>query len=365
MGVVQIESAGVVGLGTMGAGIAEVLARAGLRVHAVELDDTLLAAGRGRLEQSLQRAVDRGRLDATEQQAILERLSFTTSRGDLADADLVVEAVPERLDIKEALFRDVDGICPPETVLATNTSSLSVTAIAAASGRPGRVVGMHFFNPAPVMRLVEVVDTVLVDPDAVAAVHALVDRCGKTAVAVGDRAGFVANALLLPYLNHAARIVETQQASVPAVDAAMRELAGLPMGPLALMDLIGLDVCLPILDVLWDEFRTPRYAAAPLLRRLTTAGYLGRKTGRGWYSYAGTEPVPAVGTDSDEPYDAADLLVAHLADAARMADDRYATREDIDTAMRLGCGYPKGPFALLAEAGAEIEAAVHRAAAAR
>jgi 3-hydroxybutyryl-CoA dehydrogenase len=215
------------------------------------------------------------------------------------------------------------------------------------------------------MRLVEVVDTVLVDPDAVAAVHALVDRCGKTAVAVGDRAGFVANALLLPYLNHAARIVETQQASVPAVDAAMRELAGLPMGPLALMDLIGLDVCLPILDVLWDEFRTPRYAAAPLLRRLTTAGHLGRKTGRGWYSYAGTEPVPAVGTDSDEPYDAADLLVAHLADAARMADDRYATREDIDTAMRLGCGYPKGPFALLAEAGAEIEAAVHRAAAAR
>jgi 3-hydroxybutyryl-CoA dehydrogenase len=365
MGVVQIETAGVVGLGTMGAGIAEVLARAGLRVHAVELDDTLLAAGRGRIEQSLQRAADRGRLAADEHRATLERVHFTTGRGDLADADLVIEAVPERLDIKASLFREVDGSCPPETVLATNTSSLSVTAIAAATERPGRVIGLHFFNPAPVMRLVEIVDTVLVDADVVDAARALVERCGKTPVAVGDRAGFVANALLLPYLNHAARIVETGQASVASVDAAMTELAGLPMGPLALMDLIGLDVCLPILDVLWDEFRSPRYAAAPLLRRLTTAGHLGRKAGRGWYSYGGAEPAPAIGPDTDASYDGTDLLVAHLADAVRMSEDRYATTDDIDTAMRLGCGYPRGPFALLESVGAEVEAAVRQAAVSR
>jgi 3-hydroxybutyryl-CoA dehydrogenase len=362
MELVQIETAGVVGLGTMGAGIAEVLARAGLRVHAVELDEGLMDAGRARIELSLQRAADRGRLGADEQQATLGRLAFTIARADLADADVVVEAVPERLEVKAALFREVDEICPPETVLATNTSSLSVTAIAAATRRPGRVIGLHFFNPAPVMRLVEIVDTVLVDADVVDAARALVERCGKSPVAVGDRAGFVANALLLPYLNHAARVVETGQGSVAAVDAAMTELAGLPMGPLALMDLIGLDVCLPILDVLWEEFRSPRYAAAPLLRRLTTAGFLGRKTGRGWYSYAGGEPVPAAGRDEPTVYDATELLVAHLADAVRMADERYATVDDIDTAMRLGCGYPNGPFALLDSAGTDVQAAVRRTA---
>ena len=366
MDVVQIETAGVVGLGTMGAGIAEVLARAGLRVHAVEIDDGLLAAGRGRIEQSLQRAADRGRLESAEHRATLDRLVFTTSRSDLADADLVVEAVPERLDVKAELFREIDGICPAETVLATNTSSLSVTAIAAATNRPGRVIGLHFFNPAPVMRLVEIVDTVLVDADVVDAAKELVERCGKTPVAVGDRAGFVANALLLPYLNDAARVVETGQASVAAVDAAMTELAGLPMGPLALMDLIGLDVCLPILDVLWDEFRSPRYAATPLLRRLTTAGHLGRKTGRGWYAYnQGAEPVPSIGVGTDAAYDGTALLTAHLADAVRMAEERYATPEDIDTAMRLGCGYPQGPFGLLAAAGADVEETVRRTAAER
>jgi 3-hydroxybutyryl-CoA dehydrogenase len=345
---VEIDSAGVVGLGTMGAGIAEVLARAGLSVTAVEVDDALLSAGRSRLEKSLQRAVDRGRLDPAERDAVVGRLTFTTDRKDLAGAGLVVEAVPERLDVKTALFREVDAICGPETVLATNTSSLSVTSIAAGTGRAGRVVGMHFFNPAPVMVLVEVVDTVLTDPDVVDAVRDLVVRCGKTPVAVGDRAGFVANALLLPYLNHAAAMVETGSGTVAGIDAAVTAEIGLPMGPLALMDLIGLDVCLPILDVLWDEFRDRRYAATPLLRRLTAAGRLGRKTGQGWYRYDGSEPVPAVGpADAGQP-DVAALVDAHLADAVRMADEHYATPDDIDTAMRLGCGYPQGPFALLA-----------------
>jgi 3-hydroxybutyryl-CoA dehydrogenase len=345
---VKIDSAGVVGLGTMGAGIAEVLARAGLAVTAVEVDDGLLAAGRSRLDKSLQRAVDRGRLDPAERDAVVGRLTFTAERKDLAGADLVVEAVPERLDVKTDLFREVDAACGPDTILATNTSSLSVTSIAAGTGRPGRVVGMHFFNPAPVMALVEVVDTVLTDADVVDAVRDLVVRCGKTPVAVGDRAGFVANALLLPYLNHAAAMVETGAGTVTGIDAAVTAEIGLPMGPLALMDLIGLDICLPILDVLWDEFRDRRYAATPLLRRLTAAGRLGRKTGQGWYRYDGSEPVPAVGpADAAQP-DVTALVDAHLADAVRMADEHYATPDDIDTAMRLGCGYPQGPFALLA-----------------
>jgi len=292
---------------------------------------------------------------------VLGRVTFTTDRHELAASDLVIEAVPERLEVKSALFRDVDAICPAETVLATNTSSLSVTAIAASTGRPGRVVGMHFFNPAPVMGLVEVVDTVLTDADVVGSVRDLALRCGKTPVAVGDRAGFVANALLLPYLNAAAHVVEIRRATVTAVDAAMTELAGLPMGPLALMDLIGLDVCVPILDVLWEEFRDRRYAASPLLRRLTTAGHLGRKTGRGWYRYDGPEPVPAYGEGAPSSYDATGLLADHLADAVRMEQERYASREDIDAAMRLGCGYPKGPFELLDAATPEIVGRVEEA----
>jgi 3-hydroxybutyryl-CoA dehydrogenase len=200
------------------------------------------------------------------------------------------------------------------------------------------------------MNLVEVVRSVLADDAVVTAVRELADRCGKTPVVVGDRAGFIANALLLPYLNDAAHLVETERASVDGLDAAVRAATGLPMGPLALMDLIGLDVCVPILDVLWEEFRDRRYAAAPLLRRLATAGRLGRKTGQGWYRYDADEPVPAVGTSGgDKPVDAGGLIDAHLADAVRMVDDAYSTEADVDTAMRLGCGYPKGPFELLAE----------------
>jgi 3-hydroxybutyryl-CoA dehydrogenase len=347
---VTIETVGVVGLGTMGAGIAEVFARAGLQVVAVEVDDTFLDKGRGRLETSFQRAVDRGRLQPDGQQELLGRLQLTTDRSNLVAAQLVVEAVPEHLTSKAALFAELDEICPPETVFATNTSSLPVTAIAAGTQRPGRVVGMHFFNPAPVMRLVEVVRTVLSEDDVVDTVRDLAERCTKTPIVVDDRAGFVANALLLPYLNHAARLVETAQASVDGVDAAVREATGLPMGPLALMDLIGLDVCVPILDVLWEEFRDRRYAATPLLRRLAVAGRLGRKTGHGWYRYDAGEPVPTVDAAGiDKPFTADDLVDAHLADAVRMVDDGYACEADVDTAMRLGCGYPKGPFELLAD----------------
>lgn len=357
---------GVVGLGTMGAGIAEVFARGGLDVVAVEVDDRLLEAGRGRIGTALQRAVDRGRLDAAEHEQIGTRLRYTTARADLAGCDLVVEAVPERLEIKSSLFGELDGICPPHTVLATNTSSLPVTAIAAATDRPGRVVGMHFFNPAPVMKLVEVVRTVLADDDAVDAVVALAARCGKTPVTVGDRAGFIANALLFGYLNDAALMAERQHATVPAIDEAMKSGAGLPMGPLALMDMIGLDVCLEVLQVMYDETRDRRYAPAPLLKRLVIAGLLGRKSGRGYYRYDADAPTPALSFTVREPavasvrrgtsYVLETLLYPHLDDAVRMVDDNYATREDVDTAMRLGCGYPRGPFALLEEIGPKVVA---------
>ena len=361
----QIATVGVVGLGTMGAGIAEVFARGGLDVVAVEVDDGLLAAGRGRIGSSLTRAVDRGRLEAADRDAIASRLRFTTARQDLAGCDLVIEAVPERLDLKTNLFAELDGICPPHAVLATNTSSLPVTAIAAATGRPGRVVGMHFFNPAPVMKLVEVVRTVLADDDAVAAVADLATRCGKTAVVVGDRAGFIANALLFGYLNDAALMAERQHATVADIDAAMTG-AGLPMGPLALMDMIGLDVCLEVLEVMYDETRDARYAPAPLLKRLVLARLLGRKTGRGYYRYADGDPKPALSFTVDTPVRASvraqptyvleTLLYPHLDDAVRMVEDNYATRDDVDTAMRLGCGYPRGPFALLAEIGPKVVA---------
>jgi 3-hydroxybutyryl-CoA dehydrogenase len=288
---VEIRTAGVVGLGTMGAGIVEVFGRAGLDVVAVEVDERLLALGRERLERSLDRAVERGRLEAADREAIVGRVTFTTDREDLAAADLVTEAVPERLEVKTALFTELDRICPPSTVLATNTSSLPVTQIAMSTGRPDRVLGMHFFNPAPVMRLVEVVHTVVSDPEVTDAVRDLADRCGKKAVVVGDRAGFVANALLFGYLNAAALAAETRQASVEDIDAAVVASCGLPMGPLSLLDLIGLDVSLDVLETLFGETRDQRYAPAPRLRRMAVAGQLGRKTGRGYYRYDESPPV--------------------------------------------------------------------------
>ena len=363
---VDMETVGVVGLGTMGAGIAEVFARAGVRVIAVEIDEPLLAKGKGRLEGSLRRAVDRGRMQPDAQAATLDRIRFTTTRADLAAADLVVEAVPERLELKASLFQELDRICPASTVLATNTSSLPVTAIAAATGRPDRVVGMHLFNPAPVMGLVEVVRTVLAADDAVDSVVELARRCGKTPVLVGDRAGFIANALLFGYLNDAALMAEHQHAAVADIDAAITAGAGLPMGPLTLMDMIGLDVCLEVLEVMYDETRDRRYAPAPLLKRLVLAGLLGRKSGRGYYRYDEGSPVPALTFTVSPPvraslreqpsYVVETLLYPHLDDAVRMLEDNYATREDIDTAMRLGCGYPRGPFELLAEIGPKVVA---------
>ncbi|MGX5654223.1 3-hydroxyacyl-CoA dehydrogenase family protein [Geodermatophilus nigrescens] len=290
----ELTEVGVVGLGTMGAGIAEVLARAGLSVTAVEISEDALGRGRGHVEQSTDKAVSRGKLEPAERDAILGRIRFSTSLEDLASAELVVEAVPERMELKTDLFAKLDKICPPDTILATNTSSLSVTELSVATGRPSKVIGMHFFNPAPVMKLVEVVRTVVTEPSVIEDVEALAARLGKVDVTIGDKAGFIANALLFGYLNHAVSMYENRYASREDIDAAMRLGCGLPMGPLALMDLIGIDTAYEILDTMYKQSRDRLHAPSPVIKQMMTAGLLGRKSGRGFYTYAGRDSAEVV-----------------------------------------------------------------------
>ncbi|OHV37511.1 MULTISPECIES: 3-hydroxyacyl-CoA dehydrogenase family protein [Pseudofrankia] len=284
----------VVGLGTMGAGIAEVLARAGIEVIGVEKDDAGLDRGRGHLAHSTDRAVRGGKLTEPERDAVLGRIRTGTDLSAVAPARLVIEAIDEDLDEKKALFARLDELCSAETIFATNTSSLSVTELAAATGRPGRVVGTHWFNPAPVMGLVEIISTVVTDPTVLVDVTALVERVGKSAVTAGDRAGFIVDALLFGYLNNAVRMLEARYASREDIDAAMRFGCGHPMGPLALLDLIGLDTAYAILDSIYHTSRDHLHAPAPLLKQLITAGMLGRKTGRGIYTYAAPDSPEVV-----------------------------------------------------------------------
>ncbi|MFC6093354.1 3-hydroxyacyl-CoA dehydrogenase family protein [Saccharothrix lopnurensis] len=305
----QFSTVGVVGLGTMGAGIAEVLARTGVTVVAVDVDDAGLARGRDHLEHSTDRAVARGKLTAAERDDLLSRISYDTSLTALAGADLVVEAVPERMGLKAAVFTELDRICRPDAVFASNTSSLSITEIGVHTGRPGKVVGLHFFNPAPVLRLVEVVRTVVTEPDVVADVVAFVEGLGKAPVVIGDRAGFIANALLFGYLNHAVRMYESRYATREDLDAAMRHGCGYPMGPLALLDLIGLDTAYEILDTMYHQSRNRLHAPAPLLKQMITAGLLGRKSGRGFYTYDGTDS-PVVVPDALTPAATSDTAAA-------------------------------------------------------
>jgi 3-hydroxybutyryl-CoA dehydrogenase len=299
----------VVGLGTMGAGIVEVFAREGLQVVAVDRDQAAVDRGRGHLETSTGRAVARGKLAAADQSALMGRIVFDTDLKAMADVQLVVEAVPENLDLKRSIFGALDEICPPDTILATNTSSLSVTEIAVATARPGKVVGLHFFNPAPVMKLVEVVRSVVTEPEVVADVEAFAASLGKTDVTIGDRAGFIANALLFGYLNHAAAMYESRYASREDIDAAMKLGCGLPMGPLALLDLIGLDTAYEILDTMYKQSRDRLHAPTPIFKQMMTAGLLGRKTGNGFYSYNAPD-VPTVVADAHTPGDADEVSAA-------------------------------------------------------
>ncbi|RAO51100.1 3-hydroxybutyryl-CoA dehydrogenase [Micromonospora noduli] len=282
----EFSTVGVVGLGTMGAGIVEVFARNGIDVVAVEISAPALERGRATLKGSTDRAVAKGKLAEADRDALHERVHFAVGLEALHSVDLVIEAVPEHLDLKQRIFAELDRVCRPETILATNTSSLSVTEISVATSRPNQVIGIHFFNPAPVMKLVEVVRTVVTAPEVVADVEALCARLGKVDVTINDRAGFIANALLFGYLNHAVGMFESHYATREDIDAAMKLGCGLPMGPLALMDLIGLDTAYEILDTMYRRGgRDRRHAPVPLLKQMVTAGLLGRKSGRGFYTY--------------------------------------------------------------------------------
>jgi 3-hydroxybutyryl-CoA dehydrogenase len=301
----EINTLGVVGLGTMGSGIVEVAARNGIDVIAVEVDETALDRARASLRASTERAVARGKITADEREALQNRVVFAVGLEALHAVDLAIEAVPEHLDLKQKIFADLDRICKPEAILATNTSALSVTEISVATHRPDRVVGLHFFNPAQVMRLVEVIRTVVTSDGVVETVEALCSRLGKADVTISDRAGFIANALLFGYLNHAVSMYEGRYVSREDVDAAMREGCGLPMGPLALMDLIGLDTAYEILDTMYRRGgRDRRHAPVPLLKQMVTAGLLGRKSGRGFYTYE-RPGSPVVVPDEETPTGAA------------------------------------------------------------
>ena len=463
-----IREVAVIGLGLMGSGIVELIARSGRRVVAIEINQDFLDQGMARLHGSLHKAVTRGKLTDTAREEILTRIRPADSiAAGVANADLVIEAIPERMDLKRTLYAQLDEACRADAILATNTSSLSVTEIAGGTRYPARVAGLHFFNPAPVMKLVEVISTVLTSPDTSQALALLARDLGKTPVQVSDRAGFIVNALLVPYLNHAVRLLETAQATREDIDTAATAGLGLPMGPLTLLDLIGLDTSLAVLEVLQAEFGGTRYAPAPLLRKLCDARLFGRKSGRGFYDYRHPAPPVAAGDhdpasapvpaevalirDSDGPLDelasqitaagislaprpsagtglvivaadpkhrvldaalaaghpadvvgihftgAADgkpglaelvlpditaagtaakaaalmarlglpavtsrdrpgflteaLAYAQFNDAVRMFQDGYANPADIDTAMMLGCGYPRGPLQMLDDAG--------------
>jgi 3-hydroxybutyryl-CoA dehydrogenase len=282
----EINTVGVVGLGTMGAGIVEVFARNGLSVVAVEVNESALERGRANLTGSTDRAVAKGKLDPVKRDELVGRVDFQVGIDALHSVDFVIEAVPEHLDLKQQIFAELDRVCPPHAILATNTSSLSVTEISVATHRPNQVIGVHFFNPAPVMKLVEIIKTVVTSPEVVEDVEALCARLGKTDVTISDRAGFIANALLFGYLNHAVTMFEGRYATREDIDAAMKLGCGLPMGPLALMDLIGLDTAYEILDTMYRRGgRDRRHAPNPLLKQMVTAGLLGRKSGRGFYAY--------------------------------------------------------------------------------
>ena len=281
----EIGTIGVVGLGTMGAGIAQVCAQAGFEVVGRDVTPELCDAARARIDGYLARGIERGRLTEDERTAALGRLRTTTDLGDLASCDLVVEAIVEELEPKRELLRGLGRVVRPAAILATNTSALSVTAIAAATVRPDRVVGLHFFNPAPVLALVEVVRTVLVADEVVEAAVELVRRLGKEPIVCTDTPGFVVNRVLIPLLNDCVRVLDEAGVSPADLDTAMRAGASWPLGPCALVDLIGVDVHVHAAEALWRAFRDPRMAPPPRLRRMLEAGQLGRKSGRGFFDY--------------------------------------------------------------------------------
>ncbi len=281
----EIKKVGILGSGIMGAGLAEVAARAGYDVVVRSRSKASAEAMVASIDKGFAKAIERGKSTEEERAAVLGRILATDHLGGVADCDLVIESVVEDLAVKKALFAELEQIVKPGAILATNTSTLAVVEMAMVTQRPDKVVGIHFFNPAPMMKLVEVVRPITASDDTIATALAFAAACGKDGVEVEDRAGFIVNALLFPYLNNAVRMCEVGTASMESIDTAMKGGCNFPMGPFALLDLVGLDTSLAILDALHAEFADPNYAAVPTLRRMVAAGHLGRKTKRGFYTY--------------------------------------------------------------------------------
>lgn len=287
-----IEKIGVVGCGLMGSGIAEVAAKADFDVVVREITIELIETGRARIQKSLDRAVETEKLTAADRDGVWSRIRFSTELSALADRHLVIEAIVEEMEAKNELFSTLDALCGPETIFASNTSSLTITDMAAATQRPDRVVGLHFFNPVPVMGLVEVVRTIATSDEVFDSVFSFSEALGKKPVAAKDRSGFVVNLLLVPYLLDAIRQLERGVASVEDIDRAMTLGLGHPMGPLTLCDFVGIDTVYRISEIMFDEYREGRYAPPPLLKRIVSMGRFGRKTGKGFYDWSGDHPVP-------------------------------------------------------------------------
>jgi len=288
----EIRRVAVIGSGQMGSGVAQVAARAGLETVLFKMTEGPVDAGKQKIAKALQRDVEKQRCSEAELTATLGRLECTNSIHDLAECDLVIESIVEDMDEKKRLFGRLDDVVKEGGIFATNTSTLSVTALAETTRRPERVIGMHFFNPAPVMKLVEIVPTLRTDPSVLGAAQAFTERLKKTGVVVRDFTGFVVNRLLTPYMIDAMRTFQEGLGSITAIDSAMQLGANHPMGPLALADFIGLDIVFHMSSNLYEEYREPRFTPPPLLRRLVLAGYLGRKSGKGFYDYSKTPPAP-------------------------------------------------------------------------
>jgi 3-hydroxybutyryl-CoA dehydrogenase len=287
-----ITRVGVLGCGLMGSGIAQVSATAGCPTVVRDVGEPLLERGRAGIVKSLAKLVEKGKLEPAARDGALERLRFTTELTALADCDLVIEAVTEDLDLKNALWRELDGLCAPATIFASNTSSLAIAQLAAATGRADRFIGLHFFNPVPLMPLVEVVRGVATSAECFESAMGFARRVGKEPIVARDRSGFIVNLLLVPYLLDAVRALERGVGSTGDIDRGMQLGCGHPMGPLALLDFVGLDTTLRIAEIMFEEYRETRYAPPPLLRRMVVAGLHGRKSGRGFYDYAFDPPAP-------------------------------------------------------------------------